>query len=107
MSDGQPASTRSRARLGPFRPNAQAAATPAKPPGGDPGPHRGGAVPDEPPLPRRLFGNRTLNLRRIRAIGYDMDYTLVHYRVDEWERRAYEHTLPYLARRGWPTHRRQ
>ncbi|MBN2114719.1 MAG: HAD-IG family 5'-nucleotidase [Acidimicrobiia bacterium] len=54
------------------------------------------------PLHRRLFGNRTLNLRRIRAIGYDMDYTLVHYRMEEWERRAYHHTRRLLARRGWP-----
>jgi 5'-nucleotidase len=54
------------------------------------------------PLRRRIFGNRTLNLRRIRAIGYDMDYTLIHYRVEEWERRAYQHTLQRLARRGWP-----
>ena len=44
-----------------------------------------------PPPERGLFCNRTLNLRAIRAIGYDMDYTLVHYRPDEWERRAYEH----------------
>jgi len=59
-------------------------------------------VPTNIPLPRRVFANRTLNLRRIRAIGYDMDYTLVHYRVEELERRAYEHTLGYLAGRGWP-----
>ncbi len=61
-----------------------------------------GVMPNQTPPARRLFGNRTLNLRRIRAIGYDMDYTLVHYRVEEWERRAYQHTLPYLARRGLP-----
>ena len=30
---------------------------------------------------RGVFCNRTLNLRSIRAIGYDMDYTLVHYHV--------------------------
>jgi HAD superfamily 5'-nucleotidase-like hydrolase len=57
---------------------------------------------DEIPRERRIFGNRTLNLRRIRAIGYDMDYTLVHYRVEEWERRAYLHTMRRLAARGWP-----
>jgi len=51
---------------------------------------------------RRIYGNRTLNLRSIRAIGYDMDYTLVHYRVEEWEQRAYEHTRRRLAERGWP-----
>ncbi len=54
------------------------------------------------PPERRIYGNRTLNLRSIRAIGYDMDYTLVHYRVDEWEQRAYEHTRRRLADRGWP-----
>ncbi len=51
---------------------------------------------------RGLFCNRTLNLRSMRAIGYDMDYTLIHYRVEEWERRAYEHTRERLAARGWP-----
>ncbi len=30
------------------------------------------------PRSRRVYCNRTLNLRSIRAIGYDMDYTLVH-----------------------------
>jgi HAD superfamily 5'-nucleotidase-like hydrolase len=51
---------------------------------------------------RGIFCNRTLNLRSIRAVGYDMDYTLVHYREDEWERRAYEHTRRRLGDRGWP-----
>jgi 5'-nucleotidase len=54
-----------------------------------------------PPAPRRIFGNRTLNLRSIRAIGYDMDYTLIHYRVEEWERRAFDHTRNRLAEAGW------
>ena len=30
---------------------------------------------------RGIFCNRTLNLNAIRAIGYDLDYTLVHYRM--------------------------
>jgi HAD superfamily 5'-nucleotidase-like hydrolase len=55
-----------------------------------------------PPHARGIFCNRTLNLRAIRAIGYDMDYTLVHYRVDEWERRAYEHLRRKFADLGWP-----
>ena len=55
-----------------------------------------------PPAQRRIYGNRTLNLRSIRAIGYDMDYTLIHYRVDEWERRAFEHARTRLADLGWP-----
>ncbi|HEY2735075.1 MAG TPA: hypothetical protein VGI70_13860, partial [Polyangiales bacterium] len=29
-----------------------------------------------PPLARRVFANRTINLRAIKAIGCDMDYTL-------------------------------
>lgn len=51
---------------------------------------------------RGLFCNRTLNLRGVRAIGYDMDYTLIHYFVDEWERAAFEHAREYLAAEGWP-----
>jgi 5'-nucleotidase len=61
------------------------------------------SVPVEPILPqRRVWCNRTLNLRAIRAVGYDMDYTLVHYRTEEWERAAFEHALGPLAQRGWP-----
>ncbi len=55
-----------------------------------------------PPREREIFCNRTLNLRSIRAIGYDMDYTLVHYRVEEWERRAYEYMQKKLLDQGWP-----
>ena len=51
---------------------------------------------------RGIFCNRTLNLRRIRAIGYDMDYTLVHYHVDQWEGQAYEYIKMKLVDRGWP-----
>jgi 5'-nucleotidase len=51
---------------------------------------------------RRIWSNRTLNLRAIRAVGYDMDYTLVHYRTEEWERAAFEQALTVLANRGWP-----
>jgi len=56
----------------------------------------------EPPLGRGVYCNRTLNLRSIRAIGYDMDYTLIHYRVEEWERRAYAHVRQKLADLGYP-----
>lgn len=57
-----------------------------------------------PTLPpeRGLFCNRTLNLRGVRAIGYDMDYTLIHYHVDEWERAAFEHARSNLRAQGWP-----
>ena len=51
---------------------------------------------------RRIFCNRTLNLRSIRAIGYDMDYTLIHYHVERWEARAYEHARRRFVADGWP-----
>lgn len=61
--------------------------------------------PHEPPTPaeRRIFANRTLNLRAIKAVGYDMDYTLVHYRIAEWERAAFEHLVRGLAEADIPT----
>ena len=55
-----------------------------------------------PPPARRVFCNRTLNFRSIEAIGFDMDYTLIHYLVEAWERKAYEHMLHRLGERGWP-----
>lgn len=55
-----------------------------------------------PPRERGLFSNRTLNMRAIRAVGYDMDYTLVHYRPEVWEERAYAHLKRRLAADGFP-----
>ena len=51
---------------------------------------------------RRIFCNRTLNMRSVQAIGFDMDYTLVHYHVDRWERRAYAHCKNALLAKGYP-----
>lgn len=51
---------------------------------------------------RGVFCNRTLNMRSIKAIGYDMDYTLIDYHVDRWERRAYERARDKLGELGWP-----
>jgi 5'-nucleotidase len=56
----------------------------------------------QPPAPRRVFCNRTLNMRAIQAIGYDMDYTLVHYDVPVWEARAYAHVQERLQKKGYP-----
>jgi len=56
----------------------------------------------EVPPERGVYCNRTLNLRSIEAIGYDMDYTLVHYEMSEWEARAFEFTRKNLAKSGWP-----
>jgi HAD superfamily 5'-nucleotidase-like hydrolase len=57
---------------------------------------------EEVPPGRAIFANRTLNLRTIDAIGYDMDYTLVHYRTEAWERRAYDRARAILCESGWP-----
>ncbi|HWL44184.1 MAG TPA: HAD-IG family 5'-nucleotidase [Ilumatobacter sp.] len=51
---------------------------------------------------RGVFANRTLNLRSVAAIGYDMDYTLIHYRTEEWEGVAFEHARRGLAAAGFP-----
>lgn len=57
---------------------------------------------DELDSTRGIYCNRTLNLRSIKAIGYDMDYTLVHYNVNQWEARAYSHVKARLKQDGWP-----
>jgi 5'-nucleotidase len=54
------------------------------------------------PPERGVFCNRTLNMRSIRAVGFDMDYTLVHYHVPVWEARAYAHVRQRLSERGLP-----
>ena len=60
-------------------------------------------IDSQPPPPkRRIYCNRTLNLRSMRAVGFDMDYTLIHYRVEVWERHAYDHAKARLVERGWP-----
>ena len=51
---------------------------------------------------RGIFCNRTLNLNAIRAIGYDMDYTLIHYRMRSWEQQAYNYIKEALRSGGWP-----
>ncbi|XP_031285802.1 cytosolic purine 5'-nucleotidase isoform X2 [Pistacia vera] len=52
--------------------------------------------------PRGIFCSRTLNLRSISAIGYDMDYTLMHYNVTAWEGRAYDYCMENLKNMGFP-----
>jgi HAD superfamily 5'-nucleotidase-like hydrolase len=59
-------------------------------------------LPELPPPGRRIYSNRTLNLRAIRAIGFDMDYTLIHYHPEAWERRAYAELRRRLAEQGFP-----
>jgi HAD superfamily 5'-nucleotidase-like hydrolase len=57
---------------------------------------------NQAPPERGIFCNRTLNLRGIGAIGYDMDYTLIQYDVVEWERLAYSYAKKRFLEQGWP-----
>ncbi len=59
---------------------------------------------EDPPATRQVYCNRTLNFRAVKAVGYDMDYTLVHYKVRDWEGRAYAHLRQRLEAAGWPVH---
>ena len=54
------------------------------------------------PAEHGIFVNRTLNLRSVSAFGYDMDYPLLHYDVNEWERGAFDHAKAYLSDMSWP-----
>ncbi len=49
-----------------------------------------------------IFVNRTINFRSIKAIGYDMDYTLVHYHAAAWETAAFAYAKANLLEMGYP-----
>ncbi len=57
---------------------------------------------EQVPPGRQIYSNRTLNLRTIGAIGYDMDYTLVHYHAEVWEQRVYDRLKEMFVADGWP-----
>lgn len=60
------------------------------------------SLPTDPqPRHRGVFCNRTLNFRSLRAVGYDMDYTLVDYRVDVFERQVFEFARERFLADGW------
>ncbi|EFJ52026.1 hypothetical protein VOLCADRAFT_56272 [Volvox carteri f. nagariensis] len=93
-------------RLSPQNPHTPPANTPSQGYGSHPPPRRG-SVPlwtDDPipPLPRlpvqrRIFCNRALNMKQIKAIGYDMDYTLAQYKPDTFEGLAHKETVSKLV----------
>ncbi|MDC7221183.1 MAG: HAD-IG family 5'-nucleotidase [Spirochaetales bacterium] len=50
-----------------------------------------------------LFVNRLLNMKKIKVIGFDMDYTLVRYHTDQFEKLTHSLALKQLARHyGYP-----
>jgi hydroxymethylpyrimidine pyrophosphatase-like HAD family hydrolase len=46
---------------------------------------------------QKVFVNRTLNLRKIKFIGLDMDHTLVRYNSQAFEKLAHESMLKKLV----------
>ena len=55
-----------------------------------------------PPAGRRVYCNRNLRLDQVRAVGFDMDYTLAIYRQAEMDRLSIEATVSKLVDRGYP-----
>lgn len=46
---------------------------------------------------KQIFCNRSLNMKSIVAVGFDMDYTLAQYKPDTFESLAYEGTVKKLV----------
>lgn len=51
---------------------------------------------------QRIFVNRSLNMARIKAIGFDMDHTLVRYNRQAFESLAFRATLQKFIEAGYP-----
>jgi len=46
---------------------------------------------------RKIFCNRSLNMKSIKAVGFDMDYTLAQYKEETFETLAYDETIKKLV----------
>jgi hypothetical protein len=46
---------------------------------------------------KQIFCNRSLNMKSIEAIGFDMDYTLAQYKPETFESLAYVGTIQKLV----------
>ncbi|KNA19410.1 hypothetical protein SOVF_061850 isoform A [Spinacia oleracea] len=49
------------------------------------------------PMGKQIFCNRSLNMKNIVAVGFDMDYTLAQYKPETFESLAYEGTIKKLV----------
>lgn len=49
-------------------------------------------------LRRRIFCNRSLNMKSIRAVGFDMDYTIAQYKPEMFETLAHRLTIEKLVK---------
>lgn len=55
------------------------------------------------PHARKVFALRNIHLRDVKAVGFDMDYTLSHYRSPEIDELAFKKAIRLLVReRGYP-----
>ncbi|XP_057533811.1 uncharacterized protein LOC130811504 [Amaranthus tricolor] len=52
---------------------------------------------DNYPIGKQIFCNRSLNMKNIVAVGFDMDYTLAQYKAETFESLAYEGTIKKLV----------
>lgn len=50
----------------------------------------------------KVYVNRTLNMKKIRYIGVDMDHTLIRYNTENFERLSHSKIIEKLIRRGYP-----
>ena len=52
---------------------------------------------------RKVFVNRTLNLKKIKYIGLDMDHTLIRYNTENFERLSHSKIMEKLVGgKGYP-----
>lgn len=49
------------------------------------------------PMGKQIFCNRSLNMKNITAVGFDMDYTLAQYKPETFEALAYQGTIAKLV----------
>ena len=56
---------------------------------------------DVNPCPE-IFCNRAINMENIRAVGFDMDYTLAIYRQKEMDKLSVRAIVDKLVKRGYP-----
>ena len=53
-------------------------------------------------MPGNVSVNRTLNMKKIKYIGLDMDHTLVRYHSENFERLSHQTIISKLLKRGYP-----
>ena len=56
---------------------------------------------DTLPLGRQIFCNRAINMEKIQAVGFDMDFTLAEYHK-EFDQLAYDGAVRKLLAMGYP-----